>query len=75
MPQALEDGKVEVWLEGEKLRGGYALVRIGSGADERWLLIKMRDEEAKEDEDVTASLHDSVLSGRSLEEIAGDESR
>jgi len=46
MTEALQDGHVAVWLEGEKLRGGYALIRTGKGDDNRWLLIKMKDDEA-----------------------------
>src|ERR671924_470059 len=34
-----------VWLEGEKLRGGYALTRLAEG-EERGLLVKRRDEGA-----------------------------
>jgi len=32
MAKALRQGQVEVWLEGEKLRGGYVLKRIRGGA-------------------------------------------
>ncbi len=70
MAEALQDGHVAVWLEGEKLRGGYALIRTGKGDDNRWLLIKMRDDEADADQDVTAAQPESVLTGRTLEEIA-----
>ncbi|UGY94602.1 DNA polymerase ligase N-terminal domain-containing protein [Streptomyces gobiensis] len=42
----IEDGHVKVWLNGEKLTGGYVLQRIGRGSDGRWLLIKVDDEEA-----------------------------
>src|SRR5215207_7970514 len=34
--RAVTDGHVAVWLEGRKLRGGYALTRIGRGKRERW---------------------------------------
>jgi bifunctional non-homologous end joining protein LigD len=38
-------GKVEVNLHGKKLRGMFALVRMGeAGPKENWLLIKMKDE-------------------------------
>jgi hypothetical protein len=33
-------------LDGEKLRGGYALTRIREGGDETWLLMKRRDDDA-----------------------------
>jgi DNA ligase D-like protein (predicted 3'-phosphoesterase) len=68
MEDAIDDGKVEVWLDGEKLRGGYALIR--TGGDERWLMIKMDDDEADARRNPTSTEPDSVISGRSLEEIA-----
>jgi DNA ligase D-like protein (predicted 3'-phosphoesterase) len=72
MQESLDAGQVEVWLEGEKIRGGYALVRTGSGDDERWLLIKMDDDEADARRNPTSTEPDSVLTGRSLEEVRAD---
>ena len=69
MAEALEAGKVEVWLEGEKLRGGYALIRFDE-ANDRWLLIKMDDDEADARRNPTSTEPASIVSGRSLEEIA-----
>jgi DNA ligase D-like protein (predicted 3'-phosphoesterase) len=69
MSAALEDGKLEVWLEGEKLQGGYAFIRTGSGDDARWLLIKMDDDEADARRNPTSTEPKSVLSGQTLEEI------
>ena len=74
MEQALAEGKVEVWLEGKKLRGGYALIRTDKSDDERWLLVKMADDEADPRRDPISSQPESVLSGRSLEEIAAEAS-
>ncbi len=71
-----EGGHMKVRLRGEKLRGVWALVRMGGKArDERrdnWLLIKDRDEEALRGEP-EAWLEEnawSVASGRAMEEIA-----
>lgn len=36
--EALDSGHLDVWLEGEKLRGGYALTRMGGRQGGRWLL-------------------------------------
>jgi bifunctional non-homologous end joining protein LigD len=68
----IAEGQVEVWLEGEKLKGGYALTRIKAkeGRGEAWLLVKMRDGEADANGDPVANLPRSVLTGRTLEEIA-----
>jgi len=70
MAEALRDGHVAVWLEGEKLRGGYALIRTGKGDDAQWLLIKMKDDEADARRNPVSTQPDSVLTGRTLEEIA-----
>jgi len=67
---AVEDGHVAVWLEGRKLSGGYALTRIGKGRRERWLLVKMDDEEADARRKPVKSQPESVLSGRTVEEVA-----
>ncbi len=59
MQKALNEGKAEVWLEGEKLCGGYSLVHM-KGRD-GWLLIKQQDAEADPERDVTSSEPASVL--------------
>ncbi len=71
--KALEAGHAAVWLEGEKIRGGYALSRVATGDDERWLLVKMRDEAADARRNPVSTEPDSVASGRSLEEVAEEE--
>lgn len=73
MSRSLEEGKLEVWLEGEKLRGGWALVHAKVGGDpDAWLLVKMDDEEADARRKPTSTEPESVLSGRTLEELAGE---
>jgi DNA ligase D-like protein (predicted 3'-phosphoesterase) len=44
MEDALRAGRIRIWLEGKKLHGGYALMRIGKGRTIRWLLVKKDDE-------------------------------
>jgi len=39
MRSCLKNGHIEVYLEGKRYKGGYALVRF---KDKNWLLIKMR---------------------------------
>jgi DNA ligase D-like protein (predicted 3'-phosphoesterase) len=73
LAEQLEDGHATIWLEGEKLRGGYALIRTGKGEDARWLLIKMDDEGADARRNPTSTEPNSVKSGRSLEEISQKE--
>jgi len=73
IPEAVDDGHVVVWLHGEKISGGYALIRTGSGDDARWLLVKMDDGEADARRNPTSTEPNSVKTGRSLEEIAEEE--
>jgi DNA ligase D-like protein (predicted 3'-phosphoesterase) len=73
MDRAIADGHALVRLDGEKLRGGYALQRTGSGDDERWLLIKMDDDGADARRNPTSTEPRSVLSGRTLEEVRDEE--
>jgi bifunctional non-homologous end joining protein LigD len=73
-------GRLKFELTGEKLHGGWMLVRSSGskyGSDKpSWLLIKENDEYARPGEPlVTDELPDSVASGRSLEEIAADPDR
>ncbi len=76
MENSLDGGLVEVWLEGEKLVGGYALKRIRSGNDgdgEQWLLVKMDDERADARRRPTSTQPESVKTGRGLDAIAREE--
>ncbi|MFP4356630.1 MAG: DNA polymerase ligase N-terminal domain-containing protein [Phycisphaerae bacterium] len=73
--EAIEAGKVEIWLEGEKIRGGYVLVKTGSmgGRKESWLLIKKDDEHADARRKPTSTQNKSVKSDRTLDEIRRQE--
>jgi DNA ligase D-like protein (predicted 3'-phosphoesterase) len=73
--KALEDGHLVIRLHGEKLKGGYALQRVAQGDDERWLLIKLKDEAADARRRPTASQPRSVLSGRTVDDLAGEGGR
>ena len=62
-------------LDGEKLHGRWHLVRMRTRDSDRhdnWLLIKGKDEEARgpRDKDILEERSRSVVSGRSIEEIA-----
>jgi DNA ligase D-like protein (predicted 3'-phosphoesterase) len=67
MNESLEEGHVTIWFEGKKLRGGYALIRTGGGRDNRWLLIKMKDDEV-DTKDILKEDY-SVMTGRTFLEI------
>jgi DNA ligase D-like protein (predicted 3'-phosphoesterase) len=70
LDEALSRGLAEVWLEGKKLRGGYALVhsRLG-GKDENWLLVKMKDAGADARRNPVSTEPESVLTGRTLDDL------
>lgn len=72
MPEALEDGHALVWLEGEKVAGGYVLQRIDED-EGQWLLIKMDDDEADARRNPTSTEPFSVVSGRDIDDIAEEE--
>jgi DNA ligase D-like protein (predicted 3'-phosphoesterase) len=71
--QQIEDGHVTIGLAGQKLSGGYALIRTGDGDDARWLLIKMDDEDADARRNPTSTEPKSVATGRTLDEIREQE--
>ncbi len=59
----IQDGDLNIWLEGKKLQGGYALIKTNyQGKDTTWLLIKMNDDKADRKRDITTELPNSVLS-------------
>jgi DNA ligase D-like protein (predicted 3'-phosphoesterase) len=71
---AVEEGHVKVWLEGDKLRGGYALTRTQLRGDpSNWMLVKVRDEAADARRRPTHTQPESVVSGRTLDEVAEHE--
>jgi len=72
MEDALKQGRVEVFLKGEKLYGGFALVRIGGSKSEKWLLIKTRDEHADARKNPVSSHKKSILTGRTMAQIKKD---
>ncbi len=62
-----EQGKLKFTLDGDKLHGGWMLVKSrmrGNGDKEQWLLIKERDDEARPEAeyDVFAKMPGSVMS-------------
>jgi bifunctional non-homologous end joining protein LigD len=75
-----EKGHLDFTLEGEKLRGRWHLVRMHARHGETkqpWLLIKARDDAARsaDDADILEEKPLSVVSGRSLPEIAEGKGR
>ncbi len=75
----LQDGQLKFTMDGTKMHGKWALIRMGGkfarGSKPNWLLIKEHDEfeRGAEAPAVTETQSASVVTGRSLEEIAKSE--
>ena len=71
--EGLAQGHLKFDLEGERLKGGFALVRLkprGKETRENWLLVKERDETADRTTDPVEHWTTSVATGRDMDEIA-----
>jgi bifunctional non-homologous end joining protein LigD len=68
--EGLEGGHLTFVLNGQKLKGEFALVKLKRGKGNEWLLMKKRDEWAS-DADVIESDR-SAVSGRTMAEIAAN---
>ncbi|MFW5972600.1 MAG: DNA polymerase ligase N-terminal domain-containing protein [Bacteroidota bacterium] len=66
--ESIESGHAELWLDGEKLEGGFSLVRINKEKD-HWLLSKMDDEHADARRNPVSTEPESVLSGKTIEDL------
>jgi DNA ligase D-like protein (predicted 3'-phosphoesterase) len=69
MEEGLRKGRITFRLNGDKLRGGFTLRRFRN-EDGAWLLIKMDDEHADRETEVTEARPESVVSGKKIEELA-----
>ncbi len=71
---ALRKGELKFVMEGERLHGGWVIVRLradGNSKRDNWLLIKHRDDAAVETDGAAKASEDrSVASGRSMARIA-----
>jgi DNA ligase D-like protein (predicted 3'-phosphoesterase) len=61
-----EPGHVSFILHGRKLSGGFALTRTGP---KRWILVKVRDEDARPGSDIIAEQPASVRSGKTWRQL------
>jgi DNA ligase D-like protein (predicted 3'-phosphoesterase) len=61
-----EPGHISFVLHGRKLSGGFALTRTG---DQRWILVKVRDEDARPGSDIVTERPASVRSGLTWQEL------
>ena len=71
----LKDGHLHFVLEGERMKGEWLLIRLKPKSGEKrenWLLRKLQDEHADEGDTLVQHELTSVLSGRSMAEIAAN---
>ena len=77
--KGLRDGSLKFVMHGTKIKGKWALIRMGGkAANERkpnWFLIKEHDEFERSEDDpcVTVDEPDSVVTGRTMDQIAHNE--
>ena len=82
----LRDGSLKFVMHGTKMRGKWTLVRMNtrpadkggrwsSSSKPNWLLIKEHDdfERGKDDQAITDERQDSVITGRTMDQIAANE--
>ena len=62
-----EPGHMAFTAAGHKLDGGFALTRTG---ERRWILVKVRDDQAREGSDIVAERPRSVRTGRTWQDLA-----
>jgi bifunctional non-homologous end joining protein LigD len=74
--EGMKKGRLTFSLDGEKLHGRWHLIRTkGDGKQESWLLFKSRDEAANDNIEIVDAEPKSVISGRTIEEVARDADR
>lgn len=72
----LDKGHLHFTLDGERMKGEWIIFRLkprGNEKRENWLLRKVSDEFARPGNDLVDRELTSVLTGRTMEQIAGDE--
>jgi DNA ligase D-like protein (predicted 3'-phosphoesterase) len=73
MEAALKKGHARFALEGQKLRGTWALTRFrGRDGKDEWLLVKTKDDSADARRNLVKSRPESVKSGRTIEEVKAE---
>ncbi len=66
METCFRKGRIEIFLSGKRMHGGYALIRYRG---KNWLLIKMQDKMVEDHKNLVACYLRSVKTNRSMDEI------
>ena len=68
--------RIDIELDGERLKGSWTLTRMSGKRQDKhgrnWLMIKRHDDQSRMDASLTVDLDESIVSGRSMGEIADD---
>ncbi|HEU4822146.1 MAG TPA: non-homologous end-joining DNA ligase [Nitrososphaeraceae archaeon] len=72
--QQFSDGKISFSLSGKKIKGSFVLIRIKQ-RQKQWLLIKADDQYATSEMDLTRTAPESVITGRTNDELVGKRSK
>lgn len=72
MEAAYKRGEITFWLNGKKLKGGFALIRTTGLGAKKWLLVKMDDEEASKKANPVKTQTKSAKSGKTMSQIKKD---
>ena len=67
--RGLQKGHIRFVLEGQRLKGGFSLVKMRTSQENAWLLIK-KDDDAADERGSSGPDDRSVATGRTMEEIA-----
>jgi len=71
LAQSLKEGKIEVFFQGKRVKGGFAFIRFKDEKNQ-WLLIKMKDKYADKNIDLVKKEVTSIVTDRTKEEIEQD---
>ena len=71
MSEALEEGKLEIWLKGQKIQGGYHFIRMKKQNEdkEQWLFMKARDDKADARRNPVSTEPESVVSNHTIQQL------
>lgn len=70
--QSYQSGRIEFFLRGKKMKGGFALIKT-AGGDNQWLVFKLNDEYASKKRNPVTTQKKSALTNRTMYQITKQE--
>lgn len=71
--QSYQSGRIEFFLRGKKMKGGFALIKTSASANQ-WLVCKLNDEYASKKRNPVTTQKKSALTNRTMYQITKQES-